>query len=139
MMCSCFLLSVKLVIYRIAKKLWRGKILTDTDSSNIWQRIFWQLVTVFHHTPVNAVLFFTNWRIKFWRSSWKASKSPCQNFVLYGTCNYLIWLLCVDGRFSQIRSHLLTSDMCLTPFPFRNCSCCNLAAINWGLWSYRQL
>ena len=30
----------------------------DTDSSNIWQKIFWQMVTVFHHIPVNTILNF---------------------------------------------------------------------------------
>ena len=29
----------------------------DTDSSNIWQKIFWRIVTVFHYTPVNAKQF----------------------------------------------------------------------------------
>ena len=51
------LLKVKLP-YSV--KFWRGEILTDTDSSNIWWKLFWWMVTVFHHTPVNAVLFLNN-------------------------------------------------------------------------------
>ena len=31
--------------------------MTDTDSSNIWRKIFWRMVTVFHYTPVNAKQF----------------------------------------------------------------------------------
>ena len=40
-------------------KYWRGggKILTDTDSSNVWWKIFWRIVTIFHYTPVNAKQF----------------------------------------------------------------------------------
>ena len=38
-------------------KLWQGEILTDTDSSNIWRKIFWRVVTVFDYTPVNAKQF----------------------------------------------------------------------------------
>ena len=38
-------------------KFWRGEILTDTDSLNIWWKKSWRLVTVFHYTPVNAKQF----------------------------------------------------------------------------------
>ena len=41
-------------------KFWQWEILTDTDSSNIWWKIFWRMVTVLHHIPVNAVLFLNN-------------------------------------------------------------------------------
>ena len=43
-------------IYRIAQNF-DGEILTDTDSSNIWRKIFWRMVTVFHYTPVNTKQF----------------------------------------------------------------------------------
>ena len=37
------------VSYCIAQNFDGGK-LTDTDSSNVWWKIFWQMVTVFHYT-----------------------------------------------------------------------------------------
>ena len=49
--------TAKVFYYRIVQIL-TGNILTDTDSSNIWRKIFWRMVTAFHHIPVNAVLFF---------------------------------------------------------------------------------
>ena len=34
-----------------------GEILTDIDSSSIWQKVFWRMMTVFQYTPVNAKQF----------------------------------------------------------------------------------
>ena len=39
------------------EKFWWGEILTDADSSNIWWKTFWWIVTILHHTPVNAKQF----------------------------------------------------------------------------------
>ena len=38
------------------RKILMGENLTDTEFSNIWWKILWQMVTVFHHAPVNAVM-----------------------------------------------------------------------------------
>ena len=79
--------TVKVFYYRIAQIL-MGKNLTDTDSSNIWWKIFWRMVTAFHHTPVNAVLLFKRFDgLKFDGLVWKCQKRqnfPHQNFVLHG-------------------------------------------------------
>ena len=59
-------------------KFWRGEILMDTNSSNIWQKIFWRMVTVIHHTPVNAVLFLNNmtgWILMVWLKNLKITLS----------------------------------------------------------------
>ena len=38
-------------------QFWWEEILTDTDSSNIWRKIFRRIATVFHYTPVHAKQF----------------------------------------------------------------------------------
>ena len=80
---KCQEIYLKALCIPYSAKFWRMEILRDTDSSNIWRKIFWRMVIVFHHTPVNAVLFLNNLMVKIWRSSWKASKTskfPHQNF-----------------------------------------------------------
>ena len=77
---------------------WQGKCLMDTDLSNICWKIFWRMITVFHHTPINAVMILKIWQVKFWQSSWESSKMskfslvkifPSQNVTLYSTTTYL--------------------------------------------------
>ena len=49
------------------------------------------MVTVFHHTPVNVCTVFKQFdRVNFdgQVESVKNVKFPCQNFALYGTCDY---------------------------------------------------
>ena len=54
---------------------WWGEILTDNDFPNIWQIIFWWMVTVFYHGP-ECCNVLNIWQVKFWQSGWKASKTP---------------------------------------------------------------
>ena len=61
-------------------KFWWREILTDADSSNIWRKIFWWMVTVFHYTPVNAKQF-DGLNI----DSLARKHQKRQNFPLYGS------------------------------------------------------
>ena len=70
--------------YCIAQNFDGGKFLTDTDSSNIWWKVFWWMVTVFHYTPVNAKQFDGLNIDGLAGKHQKHQNFPCQNFALYG-------------------------------------------------------
>ena len=60
--------------------------LTDTDSSNIWQKDFdgWSLCFTIYTAQI--IHHFQNFRwVKFWLSNWKTLKFPHQVFVLYSS------------------------------------------------------
>ena len=76
-----------LVIFKIlySTKFWQGEILIDTGSSNIWRKIFWQIVTVFHYTPVNAKWLDGLNIDGLAGKRQKCQNFPRQNFALYGS------------------------------------------------------
>ena len=43
------------ILYVLYSTNFDREILMDTDLSNILQKMFWRMVTVFLHVPVNAV------------------------------------------------------------------------------------
>ena len=73
--------------YRIAQNFDGGN-LTDTDSSNIWRKIFWRIVTVFYYTPVNAKQFDG---LNIDGLAGKHQKH--QNFALYGSLQEAIQII----------------------------------------------
>ena len=67
----------------------------DTDSSNIWWKIFWRIVTVFHYTPVHAKQFDGLNIEGVAGKHQKCQNFPCQNFALYSIllCSVLLHML----------------------------------------------
>ena len=57
----------------------------DTESSNIWRKMFWRIVTIFHYTPVNTKQFDGLNIDGLAGKHQKRQNFPRQNFVLYGT------------------------------------------------------
>ena len=80
------------LLITVKRNIVMGEILMDTNTWNIWRKIFWRMVTVFHHTCKCCIVFKQFDGLNFDGLAGKHQK--CHNFppskfcaILYTMCS----------------------------------------------------